>query len=906
MTARRIAYAIGAVALLAVTALVVAAFLIPSDRIAAALAARAEAALGQPVAIDRVSLDLLPRPAAALSGLRIGPEDAPVAVIGGVRVQPRLLPLLAGRVVVDRVAITSPRLAIVMDSAGRPNLGMPRDTMAAAAAPAAARDIDFAIRRLTISDGVIGFLDERDGTALRLDGYNQSLALAGALEGGELRRIALEGRIAVDSLSVDAPAALAVPVHGLRIVMRHDAELDRTTDVLTVRSLGLEVQELSLEGSGRVTGLDDPGTRRLELQLATQPFDPVALLQSVPAAMALLPAGALPDIRGTTTLSATVSGPLSADTLPNVDGALHLDGVAVAWKGTPLLDGLGGDIAFSMDSVAATGLEGTLLGAPFRLAFAARQPAAPLVTFSTTGTLALGRLAGLAPLPEGMTLDGATDFDVSGRSQPLDPATTRLQGSVRFRELSITTPRLRQTVSVPAGRLELAGEELRLRDLVATFGDSRLAADANVRGWLPMALGEVAPPPEASFDVRAGTLDLDALLGPSESAYPAILFARLRDRPIDGRSAEDAAREAGLGLPALPPVIATGRLRADRMVRNEMDYSNVDVRLVLGPDRAEVTSARLGLMGGTVELGATLTPSADGATLALRYDLTDVGAGPFFDTLTPFKDHLAGMLGLAGTGRLELDSLMLPVRTSLVADGDLSVTDGHLANWDVLRAVGNRMELARFDTLQFNDWTGRYNIVGPLVTLDETVLSGGEVNITAAGAFDLGGRLDLGATFRLERRLAERAGPAIRQLAAAAAGGSSTIPVGISIRGPVESPEIGLDLSAARDNLAQQAREAAREQARRVAAQAEAEARRQAERLAGQAAERILPDSVHVPPLDSLEGLSPDSLRALYGDSIAAALGDSLAARADSVKKAVADSLRNRLRRIIPPAGEEP
>lgn len=908
MTIRRVLLALGAVAVLAVAAAAAAALLIPSDRIAAAVAARMEDRLSQPVAIGAVELDLFPRPAAALNNLRLGAEDAPVATVEALRVRPRLLPILLGRVVVDEVTVKRPRLALVIDSAGLPNLSFPEAEAAPSAEPGTGRDIEFAVRRLTVEDGVIGYLDERDGTAVRVDGYNQRLALAGALEGGTLARIALQGRIAIDSVSAEAPAALAAPIHGLRMAMDHDAELDLGAGVLRVASVGFEVQELTLTGSGQVSGLAEPVAPRLDLQFATQPFDPIALLRSIPAAANVFPDdGSLPAISGVTTLAAAVRGPLSPDTIPDLVGSLSMESVAVEWRGVALLDGFGGGIDFSLNGVRTDRLEGSLLGAPFRLSFDAQQPSAPVVTFATSGSIPLGRLAELHPLPEGVSLAGRVSFDVAGSIQPLRPDGAELSGSVVFEDVAVAAPDLLQPVSVPGGRLELAGQELRLRDVVVAFGESRMGADATIRSWLPMALrAPDAPLPEASFDVRAATLDLDALLAPSESAYPPILFARLRDRPVDGRSAEALAAEAGLGMPPLPPLAASGRFRAQRLIKNGLSYEDVDVHITMSRDRAEVTRARLGLMGGTVELGALLTPTPAGATISLRYDLTDVGAGPFFDVLTPFRDHLAGSFGLAGTASLEMDSLMLPVRTSLRAAGDVAVREGSLANWDVLRAVGDRLELARFDTLRFNDWSGRYDIVGPLVSLDETVLVGQDMDIRAAGSFDLGGTLDLGATFRLDRSVAERAGTAIRELASAAAGGQGAIPVGVTIRGPVEDVQVGLDLSAARDNLAARARQAAQDEARRIAEQAEREAREQARRAAEEVAERIMPDSVGLPPLDSLEGLSVDSLRALYGDSIAAVLEHALAARADSVRQAIADSIRNRLRRIIPPGPHEP
>ncbi len=891
---RRILIAVGGALAVAVAAVAIAALLIPAERVGTVVAARAEAMLEQPVAIGAIGLDFLPRPGVSLSELEVGGPE-PAVTVARLRIRPRLLPLFVGRFVVDEIVVDRPRLVFAFDAAGTPNLALPTDTTTAP--QPSDRDIAFAVRSLTISDGLFTFQDARDGTRVVVDGYDQELSLTGAVESGALARIALEGRVAVDSIAADAPALLAVPVRGLRLTLRHDAELDRARDVLTVAELGLEFQQLVLEGSGRVTNLSEDATRRVDLEFATQPFDPLDLLRSVPGVVdAASPGAPIPDVSGTTAIAVRVEGPASSDTLPEVTGTVTLDGVTVARGGVQVLRDFGGTVRFSLHDVATEGLRGRLFGAPFRLAFRARDPAEPVLDFRTEGAIDLDRAAALAPLPDGVSLGGRVSFVLSGAVEPLMPETARLDGTVRLDGLTAVAPGLLQPVSVSRGRVELDGGEMRVQADRLGWGESGLDVDATVRGWLPFALGDSTTLPHATFDIRAGILDLDALLPEKAWPYAPVLFARLRGREIGGRAPEEVAAELGMGLPPLPPVRAEGRFRADRVVRR-LAYEDVDAVIRVSPVGLEIPRARLGLMGGTVGLGVRLAPVPGGAVLAGEYRLTDVGAEPFFDTFTPLQGHLAGSMGLDGSFDLELDSLLLPVRTSIRADGTVALTGGRLANWDALRKLGDRLELARFDTLEFDDWRGGYRMVGPLITLDESRMIGPDMEATVGGSIDLGGRLDLGATFRLDQELAAGAARPIRQLVRAA-GDRGRVPVGITIRGPIEDPSVALDLSAVRENLAERAREAAE---RRVAEEAEAARRRAAE-----AAERVLPDSVRVPPLDSLEGLSPDSLRALYGDSLAAVLGDALQARADSIKRAVADSLANRIRRLIPPLLQEP
>src|SRR5690606_18494726 len=136
------------------------------------------------------------------------------------------------------------------------------------------------------------------------------------------------------------------------------------------------------------------------------------------------------------------------------------------------------------------------------------------------------------------------------------------------------------------------------------------------------------------------------------------LFARLADRPVDGRPVEEVAAEAGFGLPPLPPVELNGRFRAALLRRNDLELQNVDVAFASAGERLEVREARIGLLGGSVQLAGRVGIPAGGEDAGLpavfSYQIRDVGAAAFLNRFTPFRDHLSGSLLLAGTVRMVL------------------------------------------------------------------------------------------------------------------------------------------------------------------------------------------------------------------------------------------------------------
>ncbi len=842
----RIAAIVAAVVVLVPVAVIaIAAYLLPTEVIARVAAQKAEAALGVPVRIADLEVDLWPVPSAALVGTRVGEEQAPVATVERVLLRPRLLPLLSGEVMVREITIDRPDIRLVVDSTGALNLPFGSNDEAPQNAGSDA-DIGFEIESFRIQDGRLSYVDERDGTDVAVHAIDQQLRLDGRVEGGELARIGLTGRLASDSVDAVLPGRLGAPLRGVRFAVEHDAELDRTQDQIDLTSLRLELQRLALSGSGRLESFSDSLSRSVDLQLSAEEFSFEDLAGSLPEGfLAELLAGreaaepgagdsasALPAAEmtyaGNAAIDARISGPITRGSLPSVNGELRLREVGMRQGQAQLLSHTGGTIAFSNERVASPELAGNLFGAPFAASFEVEDLADPRVAFTARGTAELEQIFALMEGEEPVQATGRLPFDLQGRLVASDPLASVVEGTIGLGGLRAELPSLLQPVQLSSGTVRFAGERLLLEDVALAFGESRVRATATVDDWLPVALGDSAAVAQLRFDATAATLDLDALLGESESEYTPLLFARLADRPIDGRSAAEVAAELGLSLPELPRLRAEGELRAERLVKSGFTLENLQVDLESSPDAVSAPLIQFGLMGGTVNLGLALERGEEGATLVGVYHLENVGAGPFFSRFTPFQGHLDGSMVLQGDASLQLDEQMLPVRPSVRSSGSVSFTSGSLSGWPLLSQVGERLGLQQLDTLVFREWAGDYLIAGPLVSLDRAVQHSDGVQTELAGSFDFAGQLDLGVVARLSPSLAAGASEQIRTAAVSLAGSSGSVPVGLRITGPVTSPQISLDLTAARDQALAVARERATEEAENAARRAAAEVTRRA------------------------------------------------------------------------------
>lgn len=889
--------AVGALVLL-LGGLALAVALIPEERVADAAAARAEEVLGQPVAIDRVGLSLFPLPGVRLSRVAIGPDTARLARVHRAKLRVRLLPLFGGRVVVRTFDLEAPEIAVEIDTAGITNFPvLEPDTTEPSG------DVTFSLDRVRVTDGRIRYVNRESGTRVLLDGWTQELAVAGAVEEGELRSLTLAGEVEFDH--VDASLAGAVlPARDLRLAVRHDATLDLAADVLELRELQVDMDGVAMTGNGRVEGVNS-GRPGVHLELAADGLHAGRLMAWVPDSLQdrLVVGDRSIGLAGTATLRATVDGIMAPDTLPDVNGLLTLADGAVTLGNDAILEQIDGRVHFSLDSAMAR-LDGRALGGGFNAGVAVRDPARPLAVVAISGGGQLGRLQELGLLPDTLGLTGDLQIDLRTQVPFDDPAASRARGTVAVS--GVVAAGLDPVVRVPTASARFDGGDVAVSPFRVELGPERseIGLELTATQWIPAMIDSTAPPPDVTVAMEARSLDMDDVFGPSDNGYPALLFGRLRDRPVDGRPAAVVAEEMGLGVPTLPRVDARVDARIGELIRNGLRYTDLVGRIRVTPAMVEVQELQFGLMGGTVDLAGTLETlrtDEEGKPLESRvtgrYGLTDVGAGPFFDRLSPFRDHLAGQLAMAGTTGMTLDRYALPRRPTVQAEGSLAISDGRMASWAVLRNVMDRLNVVGFDTLWFRDWAGRYRIDGTRVHLDETALQGDDLGARAAGWFDFGGEMDVTVTALLSPDLAGRAGAIGEQLLAATDGG---VPVGLRLQGNVGGPDVSLDLSPVRDAVAGRAREAAEGAAGEAEARAREAAEDAAERLGDRAA-REAAERFELP--DSLRDLPADSLRAVLGDSAYRTLPDSVKVRADSLQKSIENAIRERLRRLLPGGG---
>jgi hypothetical protein len=236
---KRLAWVLGALALLLVAALAAAAWLLDAEALRAPLARAASDALGREVKLGAMRVALLPLPSVEVRELSVAGAakgDPPFAEIEALRLRVALWPLLAGQVIVRALELERPRIAVPLDRDGAPVLPGPRAAGSGSSAPDARTEETgssglpaLAVQRIALRDGE---LRVGDWTARALDA-DGTLGLDGA---GRLQlETDLAGLAQARGAKLDADFRLAG-----QSVSALDAEL--SVDELSYASGGTELR----------------------------------------------------------------------------------------------------------------------------------------------------------------------------------------------------------------------------------------------------------------------------------------------------------------------------------------------------------------------------------------------------------------------------------------------------------------------------------------------------------------------------------------------------------------------------------------------------------------------------------------------------------------------------------------
>ena len=810
---RRPAFALIALFVIVVVALVALGLFLSPARIKAAAIARVEEASGYDLEIARARAGLAwPALALKLDGLVLrnpgrAAED-PLLRLAHLDIGVEILPLLRREVRVSSLVLVRPAVFLVKDARGVMNGAILAPPGASTAHPAGARSgvLLLAAPAARVTGGTLRYVDESGRSEIVVTDIDGVLEARLAPDTVRVRVAFAAGGVRADMTRAGGAAYGPLPI-ALRADLAH-APASGTT---LVRGATFQLAAIDLRADGRIetppAAAGDSAPATVDLVLASGDFAPDKVLSLLGRS---LPAGL--EVGGRARMVAAVRGPVAA---PEIRGALMLAGVDVTPPGrsSPILTIVTGEAAFTRADLELRDVRGTCGGAPFALSATVTDWARPRVAGRLAGRARLADIATLLPLAPGAALDGGTvavDVDFATRAPKFADA-LELTGTAAGDSIAARLPGLPVPVRDLVFTARFTGRRATCEPFRMTLGRSDLAGRITLVDL---------DPPLLDVALRADRLDVDELLARPAGAPPA--------GPATARAK---------AAPPVPPL--RGTLSARELIYRQLTARDATLRLTLDRTGFRADDVHAALLGGQLGGDVAIDLAApDSVRYRSHLVVSGAEANALLSATTPLKELVSGRLD----ARLDLDGVKAgatPPLALLTALGDVTVTDGRLAVRGPLEPVARQMGLlaAGGDQIEFQRLAAVFRVEQGRVFFRDTRIGSaraGEFDLSGSVGFD--GTLDYAVAALLPKRYLPPDIARREEWVAALADASGRVPVDFEITGTVREPRVRVDTRKIEERLAT-------ELGRQLREKVDAETARQLDRAVQEAArglERLL------------------------------------------------------------------
>lgn len=696
-------WALAGLLVLLIAAGVLLSVLYPKEKIIATVTPRAEQALGRKVTLNDAGISFWPPFGVALRGMtihnRAGYSDSVLFSVGEVRVDLQLLPLLAGKIVFDEVALRDLAFHYEVGDDGVSNIA---DILEGESASP-----QLLVEQFRLENARLVYRNRPERTSLVID--------------------SLSAAFRVDPKSWSFDASLDLPqwtwtdagettVGEDPIQLRAEGRYHADSQLVEMRSLAGTISALPFEGSARLSLATEakPLTARVELG----PVEIPALMKKLPASRrAMLGSYVLAgDLKGTVRWQGPASGrglaPLSGEVVWLM-GSVRDDGVELM-----RFDAL--SVPFDSGGFHVVGQSVVAMGGPVKVGVLATGMPPEKVELTLSGETDLGTLATLLNT-EGLA--GRVTYAISASGPTETPERWSIKMSTGLKDVQIEQPG-REALGVPTANFEYDGRALAIRNLNATSGRTRLAVQGSVSGldWPQLLADSVAIFPRAELTIQSPYCDLDGFfpeLAP-DTAPPAQVTAQ----------------------PPLPAMSLRAEITADTLIAGGAEWRRMRGRIRFEDGRLWLDTLMGQVYGGKAALAGSINLANPSMP---EYDLNARADSVHVDQVLSRFCRLGSFLRGAGSMTAEVDGKGTEFRdlvNQLTVEGSALLFDATLVNLKPVSSVMALAGLPATESVPVRSLRNAFRIDRGRVQFDEFRFSALESNWNLAGSAGLDGTLD--------------------------------------------------------------------------------------------------------------------------------------------------------------------
>ena len=327
----------------------------------------------------------------------------------------------------------------------------------------------------------------------------------------------------------------------------------------------------------------------------------------------------------------------------------------------------------------------------------------PFVDMALKGKLDLKQLTTIFPVKD-MTLNGILDADVqaAGRKSSIDKGqyeAFKASGQMVASNFNYAGKNVPMPVSVPFAKMTFSPKNISLVDLNAKVGKSDFKANGSVNNYLNYFFKKNQAL-QGVFNVSSNLIDVNELMGPKTTADAP--------KPSDSK----------LTVFEVPGNIDfTMSAKAARVLYDNYDISNVKGALTVKDKTIYFKDMGMNMLDGTLKMNgyyATVDPKKPKVDIDFGIEKMDIQkAFSAFNTvklLAPVAKFTKGAFSTSLKFNSDLDQNMMPVYSSINAEGLANIIQAVLDGFEPLNKLAASLSSDKFKKLELNNVLAKFKI----------------------------------------------------------------------------------------------------------------------------------------------------------------------------------------------------
>lgn len=703
---------------------------------------------------------------------------------------------------ISSVKVTDAHVYLLSTRDGLVNwdIAMPEDETT----PADTTESSMAINLQSIEVQNLGLTYKDEASPMLVQLKNTHANASGKLE-GTLTKFNLTGEVGELIFEYDSVQYLANTA--IKVESELSADYNKMSFVFGESKLYLN--QLPLDVSGRFEMPSD--SMYFDLNLKQPQSDFKTLLAMVPQSYQSYLKGV--NATGEAGFESSIKGWFYEENYPEINSHLYIKNAALQYDGLPeKINNISLDAAISKPQGDLDSLTVDISKAHFEirqnpvdLHLVLTSPMSdPAFDAAASGTIDFASLANAIPM-DSVELKGILEGSLSVKGtmsavEAQDFNRISSTGNFNFKNIRVKTPQITKPFELSSGTVKITNQEINIQSLAAKTGESDFNLNGKLTNYLPYFLKDKTL--QGSFNLQSNYMNFNEL---------ASLMA-------EDSTATTASSDSLVAFQVPGNLDLSFRSQIAKATFDKLDIRNIDGMIIVKNKILQLQKLNMNMLNGELIIDGnyvsseTSQPDFDFNIQVKSFEIPQTFQS--FSTMqryAPIASKSTGQLSSQIKFKGKLDKHLSVIPTSLTGSGLLSTQNLQIADSQTFDQIKNFIKSEKLKNVKVEDFTSNFKIdqgnllVNPFNTkiADQEVTVSGQVLVDRTMSLDLAFKVnknDLNADILKGLNFL----PGSENI--------SKLDVGVTVKGDMKSPKVGLDLSKAKEQITEEVKKSSKEQ----------------------------------------------------------------------------------------------